>query len=246
VEVAFPHHPGDALAVHAAPRTPQFGGDPRDAVGLAGSDVQHGDLAGERVVSHLAGPAGGFAVTPGVGGAGDCHRTARKGDGMVGLLRVDEPVQLAPLREGGGRFLQDLGRLPLFGVLPRSCRSSSRSALAGLRGRLRRGRSARAAPGGADSPGRRGAPGPPRSRSCRRSGRARWRPACTPSSTASCTCFPPGTVSSGISRPGLQVSTTEGKPHTRAGPADPQEQPSTGRAARPVPGPGRTTLTVPH
>ncbi len=50
-------------------------------------------LVRERVVGHLAGPAGGFAVTPGVGGgAGDFHCPAQQGDGVVGLIRVDDAV----------------------------------------------------------------------------------------------------------------------------------------------------------
>ena len=37
----------DRLAAHALSRTPQFGMDARDAVGLAGGDVDDGDLVGK-------------------------------------------------------------------------------------------------------------------------------------------------------------------------------------------------------
>ena len=53
-DVAFAHDAGDALAVHPLPQAPQFGVDARDAIGLPGGDVQHGDLVRERVVGRLA------------------------------------------------------------------------------------------------------------------------------------------------------------------------------------------------
>lgn len=46
-DVALAHQAGDALAVHLSPQAPQFGMDARDAVGVAGGDVQHGDLVRE-------------------------------------------------------------------------------------------------------------------------------------------------------------------------------------------------------
>jgi hypothetical protein len=91
VDVALAHQAGDAPAVHLSPPAPQFGMHSRDTVGVAGGDVQHGDLVRECVVGRLA---GGLALAPSVvEGAGHVQYTAQQNDRIVRLLRMDQPVQ---------------------------------------------------------------------------------------------------------------------------------------------------------